>query len=630
MIYGQDAPIAFPVADLYDSGMMQMYANALRDQYNQGLKDYEDFIAKYGNFTSPFRKDVERWDNEVMGPTMNLIESLYAQGIDPTRNAEARAMIARSMRNVPYGDIAAMRQNAAAGEAYIKARGALAAKGLYDNDYNNFWLREQGYKPFEEWSSEDGIWNITSPIEYKSLFDATSPWFEKMKEHDLTPEQVTDAGYAYNPMYRYRGIPKDDLEEITGKSIPGFLNSIEGRYYRDLVSRRLQAQGINPTDDAINAALAEDIVTANHRVVVDPTATADDYAKLEIEHRYRQQENDRKHQQDLDKMRLAASLKNNGDGSSSSSSSGSGSGGGSGKESFSDAQYQLMRGTTNILGKTAYGQAIKITDYQQFDPDRMNYLLQPAQSEIASKYYDNSILNSYSVQNVKPSSKNGKIQLGYNPESFTSTRSKSSMFGSKKYKEALIDANKKFLEDLSLDYSPAKFAQWTNRSTDSKDNTMINISNDDDALGRIYSVDEVALNSAGIDRPEDMSWAGDRTDAIRKKLTKKQNLYMKSTGRFVSRLANDGSVHTYQFVRLYSANNGQKFDKVDDNIVLYDMGITTYRNPNFGKNNNTDTNLYFDENVDADVRWTGDMNVLKWERIGTPNIESTIAYPQLP
>ena len=43
-------------------------------------------MSKYGDFTSPFRKDVDMWNNEVMGPTMNLIDRMYAAGIDPTRN----------------------------------------------------------------------------------------------------------------------------------------------------------------------------------------------------------------------------------------------------------------------------------------------------------------------------------------------------------------------------------------------------------------------------------------------------------------------------------------------------------------------------------------------------------------
>lgn len=632
MIYGQDSPIAFPVADLYDTGVMQMYLNAVRDQYQQGLKDYENFISKYGDFTSPFAKDVDRWNNEVMGPTMNLIDALYAQGIDPMRNAEARAMIQRSVRSVPYAEAAKMKQNAAAGEAYLKARGALAAKGLYDKDYNDFWLAEQGYKPFEEWSSEDGIWNVTSPIEYKSLFDATSPWFEKMQKHDLTKEQVLAAKYPYDPKYRYTGIPVEDLQEVTGRSLPGFMNSFEGRYYRKRVADRLAAAGIEPTDDAVNAALANDIVTANHRVVVDPIAEVDQYALEEVKNRYEIQKQNRQFAHEINKLKLAAQLKDDGEGGSSSRSSSGGSG--SGKESFSDAQYQLMRGTTYILGKTGYGQAINITDYSQFDPERMNNLLAPAQSDIASKYYSGETLNSYSVQNIKPSSKNGKISLGFNPDSFISTRGKSKTFGTKSYNQALNRANKGFLDDISLDYSPAKFAKWSNRSTMTGDDTMINISNDTDAINRIYSVDEVALSSAGVDRPEDLGWAGDKTDSIRKSLNKgSDQLYMKSTGKYVSRLANDGSVHTYQFIKVYNVSGTMSKKVVSENkvgIVMYDMGITTYNNPNFGINSNTDTNLYFDDNIDADTRWSGDMNVLNWEHIGSPNIESTIAYPQIP
>ena len=560
---------------------------------------------------------------------MNLIDALYAQGIDPMRNAEARAMIQKAVRSVPYAEAAKMRQNAKAGEDYIKARGALAAKGLYNKDYNDFWLTEQGYKPFEEWSSEDGIWNVTSPIEYKSLFDATSPWFEKMQKHDLTKEQVLKAKYPYDPRYRYTGIPVEDLQEVTGQNIPGFLDSLEGRYYRKKTAERLAAAGIEPTDDAINAALAEDIVTANHRVVVDPIAEVDQYALEEVKNRHEIQRQNRQFAHELDKIRLAASLKGDGDGNGSSSGNGSK----SGKESFSDAQYQLMRGTTYILGKTGYGQGMNITDYSQFDPERMNHLLAPAQSDIASKYYSGSTLNSYSVQNIKPLSQNGKITLGFHPESFNTTRSKSKNFGTSFYNQALNKANKSFIDDISLDYSPVKFAKWTNRSTASGDNTMINISNDQDAINRIYSVDEVALTSAGVDRPEDLEWAGKRTDSIRKDISKSGKLYMKSTGRYVSRLANDGSVHTYQLVKVYTTSGTtsgkQTFNENKAGIVMYDMGITTYNNPNFGINNNTDTNLYFDENIDADTRWSGDMNVLRWERIGEPNMESTAAYPQL-
>ena len=351
MIYGQDAPIAFPVADLYDSGMMQMYVNAVRDQYQQGLKDYETFMSKYGDFTSPFYKDVDRWNNEIMGPTMNLIDALYAQGIDPMRNAEARAMIQKAVRSVPYAEAAKMRQNAKAGEDYIKARGALAAKGLYNKDYNDFWLTEQGYKPFEEWSSEDGIWNVTSPVEYKSLFDATSPWFEKMQKHDLTKEQVLKAKYPYDPRYRYTGIPVEDLQEVTGQNIPGFLDSLEGRYYRKKTAERLAAAGIEPTDDAVNAALAEDIVTANHRVVVDPIAEEDKYALADYEAKLKEEQAQRDHTRNLELYGIRYG-DDDGGGTGSSSSSSSGGGSGKGSKGHSHVFEMYTGGVAQVSGLT--------------------------------------------------------------------------------------------------------------------------------------------------------------------------------------------------------------------------------------------------------------------------------------
>ena len=50
MIYGQDEPVALPVMDLYDTGMMQMYVNAARDQYLQARDDQKEFLKTYGDF----------------------------------------------------------------------------------------------------------------------------------------------------------------------------------------------------------------------------------------------------------------------------------------------------------------------------------------------------------------------------------------------------------------------------------------------------------------------------------------------------------------------------------------------------------------------------------------------------
>jgi len=54
MFYGYEQPVDMPVPELYDTGIMQMYLQAVKDQYDKGEKRMEDFISKYGDFASPF------------------------------------------------------------------------------------------------------------------------------------------------------------------------------------------------------------------------------------------------------------------------------------------------------------------------------------------------------------------------------------------------------------------------------------------------------------------------------------------------------------------------------------------------------------------------------------------------
>lgn len=298
MIYGADSPIALPVIDLYDSGAMRMYVDAARDQYQQGLKDYETFMSQYGDFTSPFKKDVAWWDNNVMGPVMNKINDYYARGIDPTRNAEARADIQRAVRSIPRTAAAQRKANAARGEAYLKELGKLAAQGKYDADQNNFYLQQMGYPSFEDFSTEDyGTWGLESPVEASSLFDNTKEWFAGMKPGEMTTEQV-DAmmgkGYA-KPGYTYTGIPESRLREIIEQRIPGWLDTFQGKFFRENARERAElekAKGLYPdvpTEDLANKMLIDDIVTANRRSLVYPEGKLDKTAEMAIENRYAMQ-----------------------------------------------------------------------------------------------------------------------------------------------------------------------------------------------------------------------------------------------------------------------------------------------------------------------------------------------------
>lgn len=137
MTYGNEA-VLFPVADLYDQGAMQMYIEAAKDQYNRGQKAIDDFVAKYGDFTSPIAADVEYWDNNTMAPIIDMYDEYVRNGIDPVRNPEARNALMARARRLPYAKLAAIRQNAEDAREYRKAQQKLIQEGKYDNRFAKY------------------------------------------------------------------------------------------------------------------------------------------------------------------------------------------------------------------------------------------------------------------------------------------------------------------------------------------------------------------------------------------------------------------------------------------------------------------------------------------------------------
>jgi hypothetical protein len=95
-----------PVPELYDTGIMNAYLNAVKDQYESGEKRMDEYLSKYSDFTSPFQQDVKDYDRLVYGRMNNLLDDLQKRGIDPLRSAEGRAAVARLIRTTPVGDIA--------------------------------------------------------------------------------------------------------------------------------------------------------------------------------------------------------------------------------------------------------------------------------------------------------------------------------------------------------------------------------------------------------------------------------------------------------------------------------------------------------------------------------------------
>ncbi len=262
MIYGQDEPMLFPVADLYDSGMMQMYINAAREQYNQNREDMKEFIKTYGDFMSPFSKDIDWVDQQTRGRVNAAMQYMQDNGIDPLRSAEGRAIIQNVINSTDRAGINTRKANAALGEQYLKARGALIAAGKYSDDYEKYLLQQMGLPDFEHFDSSMGTWTRTSPAEFKDLNAATSPWFDK-----LTP------GYLYTKDgYDYVGIKDEDLQAVLSQQMPDFVESDYGKYQYELAKRQLRASGNeNPSSNDIIKQLSDNIVSANRELTARPT-----------------------------------------------------------------------------------------------------------------------------------------------------------------------------------------------------------------------------------------------------------------------------------------------------------------------------------------------------------------------
>lgn len=673
MVYAYDNWVQLPTKDIYDTQMMAMAINAAKDMYEKGQDEIKDFTKTYGDFMSPFAKDMERY-GEMVGGVRDTINRMYAAGIDPLRSAEGRAMLSRLTNSINPAEFNMMRANAKTGYAYLDAIQDLRRKGKYSEAQELFDIMQTGglgtdsegnsINTFENFSTAGrGGWNSftrTSPIEAATLQELTKSGYEGRTARLLSAADFNDPrlkGYTYDPNYEWSGYLYSDLL----KGAPGAVMSASAdprmAYFRNLAEQKVAASGLPYTQADVEAQFQRDVADANTWALIDPTRKANEFAL--DDHRTKNDDwlDQRKSARDLNNALALERFKaeNGGRGYSRSSSSGSG-GSGGGKESFSEAQYQLESGTTNILGKTSWGRASGISTYQDFDPEKLNFLLPAAQAEIAWKHYDNSISGGNGATVTGKSKKQnlfnwnketgkfepntpGAIYIGAGVDITTELGGEYKPATTNDQIKALKAANRSFIDDLSTSYTPAKFAQWTNKSTITGDNSMVNITRDQDALDRIYSIDEVALDSYGTGRPkEDLNWAKTLTNSTRKLLgniSKNRDgreLCIKSIGKQVTKVAKDGAVHQYQLCKVYERTpKGNKYEEVNKGeLIAYDMGVDTYSNPNFGINNNTDINLYFDEAKDADTRWTGDQNVLHWEHVTPPAINSTIAYPQLP
>lgn len=262
MIYGQDQAVRYPIKDLYDTGMMSMYIGAIKDEYERGIKEQEEFISKYGDFISPFQKDVENWDRLTMDPIIEAYDYLQKNGIDPLRSQEGRALLADIRRKVPREKLSMLRQSAAAGQEYLSNRAKLQAAGQYNPEFEQFLLGDRTFEGQDTLSQ--GMWDRTAPTEFKGLRTLTDPWFK-----NRTAKYKGSKGG-----YDYYGYDVNDMKTATNDQIQAFLSNDYGRYYYDQALKVAQAsRQPGESDESVRKRaqeiLVNDIVDVNRDYLLE-------------------------------------------------------------------------------------------------------------------------------------------------------------------------------------------------------------------------------------------------------------------------------------------------------------------------------------------------------------------------
>lgn len=323
MIYGQDEPMLFPVADLYDSNMMQMYINAAREQYNQNREDMKEFSKLYGDFTSPFAEDIKWVDQQTRGRINDALNYMQANGIDPLRSAEGRALIQQVINSTDTAGINLRKQAAANKILWDKSIAELRAKNMYNKDFIDweFAQRHKGVTP-DQWSTErNGLWTDTSADPYQDLNQYTGHIFDKMEDDYME----TKDGYDYF------GVNRDRRMGALTPQVQDLISTPLGQYHYQQAERDAAYKlGRKPTEQEVLDQFKSNVLDATkeyeHR-----TRKENEYDKRKDEYGYDVALENLKHQHNMQEINARNS---GGSGRNS---------GGSGNESYQYSFNELLR-----------------------------------------------------------------------------------------------------------------------------------------------------------------------------------------------------------------------------------------------------------------------------------------------
>lgn len=286
MVYANDEWVQVPVMQLYDTGLMQSAIQNARYMYEKAEKRMDDFYEKYGEFMSPFQKDMDRY-NQIVGNIKSVVDNLYATGEDPLRTVSGRAKMAAALRSVNPAEFAAMKANAKMGYAYLDAAQKLRSQGKYSEAQELFDIMQNHGKTIGEFATRDPLtgrfntWDRTSPIEATTLRDLTFDSYKGRTARALTEEDFKDprlANYKYDPNYQWTGYLDSDLMKVAPGASLAIAGDPRAAFFREQARQMVIARGEEPTADAVEKQFQRNIADAHTWALIDPTKKADEFA----------------------------------------------------------------------------------------------------------------------------------------------------------------------------------------------------------------------------------------------------------------------------------------------------------------------------------------------------------------
>ena len=258
MITAYDNWVQIPTMDIYNTNLMLASIQAAKDMYDKGQKRLDDFYDKYGDFMSPFSKDMEAYGN-MIGNINNKIDWMYANGIDPLRSEEGRQMVSQLTRSVNPGEFNRMRTNAKLGFEYLSKLEEARAADQFDEDYENWSLQQEGAPGlFSEFSSEGGrMWNRPAPARITDINKWTHHLFDNMElSYDPELSKQYPGFMAYTKS-------RDTMNQIVDQNIAGLLNSNIGKYRLHQIEQEIPSSYVGDRRAAAIEELKRRIVNSN-------------------------------------------------------------------------------------------------------------------------------------------------------------------------------------------------------------------------------------------------------------------------------------------------------------------------------------------------------------------------------